>query len=196
MRALVVYESSFGNTAQIARAVWEGMFSRVRDVTLLEVGGAPRLMPRDLDLLVVGGPTHAFGMSRPATRADAQAQSGATPVATIGLREWVASLEPLERPVYAATFDTRIYAPHLPGSAAVGAMRALRRAGFQLTAESENFWVMGTRGPLREGELERAHAWGVELTGLLQALRPTDPGSRPAPTRSGRSVPGGASAVP
>jgi hypothetical protein len=176
MRALVVYESSFGNTAQIARAVWEGMFSRVRDVTLLEVGGAPRLMPRDLDLLVVGGPTHAFGMSRAATRADAQAQSGVTPaVATIGLREWVASLEPLERPVYAATFDTRIYAPHLPGSAAAGAMRALRHAGFQLTAESENFWVLGTKGPLREGELERAHAWGVELAGLLSSLRPTGP---------------------
>ncbi|WP_081680443.1 hypothetical protein [Cellulomonas sp. URHD0024] len=176
MRALVVYESSFGNTAEIARAVWEGMFSRMPDVALLDVAGAPHRVPPELDLLVVGGPTQAFGMSRPATRADAQAQSGVTPAeSTTGVREWVASLERPERAVYAATFDTRIHSPHVPGSAAIGAMRALRRAGFQLTAEAECFWVMGTKGPLREGETERAHAWGVELTGLLSALHPTDP---------------------
>ena len=185
MRALVVYESSFGNTASVARAVWEGLFSRVQDVALLDVSGAPHPLPAELDLLVVGGPTHAFGMSRPATRADAQAQAGVGRAeATIGLRDWVASLEPPERAVYAATFDTRIYSPHLPGSAAVGAMRALRRAGLQLTAESESFWVLGTRGPLRDGELERAHAWGVELSGLLAGIRPKDPGA----ARSGGRV--------
>ena len=188
MRALVVYESSFGNTAEIARAVWEGMFSRVQDVDLLEAAGAPRRLPPQLDLLVVGGPTQAFGMSRPATRAEAQSQAGATPaVATMGLREWVTSLEPPERAVYAATFDTRIYAPHVPGSAAAGAMRALRRAGFQLTAESESFWVMATKGPLREGELDRARAWGVELSGLLSSIRPRSPS---ASTRPERAFPG------
>lgn len=191
MRALVVYESSFGNTAAVARAVWEGMFSRMQDVALFDVSGAPRQLPAQLDLLVVGGPTQAFGMSRPSTRADAQAQAGvARAVPTTGVREWVESLELPERPVYVATFDTRILSPHVPGSAAAGAMRALRKAGFQLTAESESFWVTGTKGPLREGELDRAHAWGVGLTGLLSGLRPTDPGSRPDPTHRPRPVPG------
>jgi hypothetical protein len=95
------------------------MFSRMQDVALLEVGGAPHQLPSQLDLLVVGGPTQAFGMSRPATRADAQAQSGlAAAGPTIGVREWVESLEPPERAVCAATFDTRILSPHVPGSAA------------------------------------------------------------------------------
>jgi len=178
VRALVVFESSFGNTGQLARAVWEGISSRVRDVALLEVAGAPHRLPAELDLLVVGGPTQAFGMSRPATRADAQAQAGTTPVEpTTGLREWLAALDPPERVVYAATFDTRIHSPHVPGSAAAGAMRALRRAGFQLTAESESFWVTAIKGPLRDGELERARAWGVGLSGILLGLHPVGPGA-------------------
>ena len=178
MRALVVFESSFGNTGKVAQSVWEGIVGRVRDVALLEVANAPNRLPAELDLLVVGGPTQAFGMSRPATRADAQAQAGTTPVEpTTGLREWLAALDPPERVVYAATFDTRIHSPHVPGSAAAGAMRALRRAGFQLTAESESFWVTGIKGPLRDGELDRARAWGVGLSGILLGLHPVGPGA-------------------
>lgn len=177
MRALVVYESSFGNTGQVAQAVWEGMFSRLQDVALLEVRAAPRRLPPELELLVVGAPTQAFGMSRPSTRADAQVQAGATPTdATIGVREWLSSVETPDRPVHAATFDTRIHSPHVPGSAAVGAWRVLRRAGFEVAAEAESFWVLGIKGPLREGELDRARAWGVGLTGLLRGVRPVDPG--------------------
>jgi len=176
MRALIVYESSFGNTALVARAVWEGMFSRLVDVSLLEVQGAPGRLPDELELLVVGAPTQAFGMSRPATRADAQRQAGgAGHGPTTGIREWLAELAPPERRVHAATFDTRIHSPHVPGSAAVGAWRALNRAGFAVSAEAESFWVMGIRGPLRDGELDRAHSWGVGLTELLR-VRPVDPG--------------------
>jgi len=172
MRALIVYESSFGNTARVAQAVWEGMFSRLPDVSLLEVGAAPRRLPPELELLVVGAPTHVFGMSRPATRADAQVQAGASSaVPTIGVREWLDSLDPLERSVQGATFDTRIHSPHIPGSAAVGAWRVLWHAGFVVTAEAESFWVLGTAGPLRDGELERARSWGVGLAGLLPGVR-------------------------
>ncbi|WP_421733966.1 flavodoxin family protein [Cellulomonas sp.] len=184
MRALVVYESSFGNTGQIAKAVWEGMFSRMQDVALLDVTSAPRRLPPELELLVVGAPTQAFGMSRPATRADAEKQAGTEPDGTsIGVREWLRELDPPERTVHAATFDTRIHSPHVPGSAAVGAWRVLRRAGFQVAAEAESFWVMGIKGPLRDGELERARAWGIGLTGLLLGLRPIDPGPLGAPAR-------------
>jgi len=176
MRALVVYESSFGNTGQVAHAVWEGMFSRVQDVALLDVGAAPRRLPPELELLVVGAPTQAFGMSRPATRADAQVQAGATEARpTIGVREWLRDLVPPESPVNAATFDTRIHSPHVPGSAAVGAWRVLRRAHFQVAAEAESFWVMGIKGPLRDGELDRARSWGVGLTSLLTDRTPSDP---------------------
>ena len=176
MRALVVYESSFGNTGQVAKAVWEGIFRRLQDVALLEVSAAPRRLPPELELRVVGAPTQAFGMSRPRTREDALRTAGAEPgTPTIGVREWLRELEPPERPVHAATFDTRIHTPHVPGSAAVGAWRVLRRDGYQVSAEAESFWVLGIRGPLRDGELDRARSWGVSLASLLLGDHPIGP---------------------
>ena len=76
MRALVVYESSFGNTGRVASAIWEGMFSLLEDVSLLEVGAAPSVLPQELELLVVGAPTQVFGMSRPVTRAMPRCRPG------------------------------------------------------------------------------------------------------------------------
>ena len=61
MRALVVFESMFGNTEKIAGAVARGLQQEGVDTGLVEVRSAPRHLPADLDLLVVGGPTHAFG---------------------------------------------------------------------------------------------------------------------------------------
>lgn len=176
MRALVVYESSFGNTGQVAQAVCEGMRRRLPDVALRDVASAPRRLPPELELLVVGAPTQAFGMSRPRTREDAQRQAGVElPSPGIGVREWLRELEPPERPVHAATFDTRIHTPHVPGSAAVGAWRMLRRDGFHVSAEAESFWVLGIRGPLREGEIERARSWGTSLVSLLLGPHPIGP---------------------
>ena len=176
MRALVVYESSFGNTGQVAQAVWEGMRRRLPDVALLDVAHAPRKLPPELELLVVGAPTQAFGMSRPSTREDARRTAGEeSSEPTFGVREWLRELEPPERPVHAATFDTRIHMPHVPGSAAVGAWRVLRRDGYQVSAEAESFWVLGIRGPLREGEIERARSWGTSLVSLLLGPHPIGP---------------------
>lgn len=62
MKALVVYESMFGNTEQVARAVATGL-GRHLDVELVAVANAPDTVS-DVDLVVVGGPTHAFSMTR------------------------------------------------------------------------------------------------------------------------------------
>ena len=70
MKALVVYESMFGNTEEVARAVAEGV-GETMDVSLHEVSTAPAPITDLVDLVVVGGPTHAFSLSRPSTRADA-----------------------------------------------------------------------------------------------------------------------------
>jgi len=169
MHALVVYESSFGNTGLVAEAVWRGLADHVEDAALRRVDAAPTRLDPSVQLLVVGGPTQAFGLSRPSTRADAQTKA-CGPLATgptTGVREWLHQLEPPNRPVYSATFDTRIHSPHVPGSAAVGAWRLLSKGGFELTAEAESFWVTGLKGPLREGELDRAYEWGVSLSALL-----------------------------
>jgi hypothetical protein len=78
MRAVVVFESMFGNTKAIAEAVADAL-STVLPVELVEVGTASEVVPRDVALLVVGGPTHAFGMSRPDTRRTAVRQAGRDP---------------------------------------------------------------------------------------------------------------------
>jgi flavodoxin len=67
MRALIVVESWFGNTRAIAGAVAEGL-GGFMTVDVTEIGDAPARVAPDVDLVVVGGPTHAFGMSRPSTR--------------------------------------------------------------------------------------------------------------------------------
>jgi flavorubredoxin len=76
MRALVIYESMFGNTQQVANAVGDGL-ARTLPADVVEVGHAQATVPVNVSLLVVGGPTHAFGMSRQKTRADAAGQTKA-----------------------------------------------------------------------------------------------------------------------
>ena len=98
------------------------------------------------------------------------------------MREWVTLLEPPAQRVFAATFDTRMHSPHVPGSAAAGAWRLLNKRGFEVAAEAESFWVTGLRGPLRDGELDRAYAWGVGLSGLVLESHPAGPPARRAPT--------------
>src|SRR3954454_11104253 len=92
MRALVVYESMFGNSERVARAVADGLGAHVdvevRDVALAHAGE----VPEGVDLLVVGGPTHALSLSRPGTREDAIRQGAGQGLATRGLREWLDAL--------------------------------------------------------------------------------------------------------
>jgi flavorubredoxin len=160
MRALVVYESMFGNTREIARAIGDGLASMM-SVEVQEVGVAPPLLDDDVDLLVVGGPTHAFGMSRSRTRADAAKQAGHPVIsAGDGLREWV---ELVSGKSAVATFDTRIAKPRVPGSAARSAERRLRRRGFRTATKAASFYVQGTPGPLSPGETDRARHWGERL---------------------------------
>lgn len=164
MRALIVYESMFGNTRDIAYAVAEGLTPHL-DVDVVEIADAPEDPGDEVGLLVVGGPTHALGLSRPKTRADAVARTTTTPVVSrdAGLREWLDALPKTRRRRDAAAFDTRIRVRGLPGSAARGAAKRLRRRGYRLVWPTQSFYVTDTTGPLAEDELERARTWGHRL---------------------------------
>jgi hypothetical protein len=178
-RALVVYESVLGNTQAVAKAIAEGL-GETRPVTVREVAEAPDVIPPDIGLLVVGGPTHAFGMSRPETRAEAAKEARSQVVSTgRGIREWVEALAP-GGGTPAVTFDTRVEKPHVPGSAAKKARKRLAHKGFPQFEEPHSFYVHGKVGPLADHELDRARSWGQELGRHLSEMEAT-PG--PAPGR-------------
>ncbi len=159
-KALVVYESLFGNTEQVAQAIAAGM-SQHGDVELLEVAEAREVVTDALDLIVLGGPTHAFSMSKPSTREEAVGRGASHGSKTYGMREWIEHLHKGPHTELVATFDTRVRkVRRLPGSAAKGAAKILRGLGYSSAAHAESFYVEDVSGPLLEGELDRARAWG------------------------------------
>lgn len=167
MQALVVYESMYGNTQAVARGVAEGLTEAGFETAVAEVDTAPTVLD-PFDLVVAGGPTHAFSMSRTSTRADAATKGHGPIVSTgIGLREWIESLEPAAD-VAVATFDTRVRHPRVPGSAARAARKHLRQQGFRAVDPATTFWVDGMEGPLLDGEEDRARTWGADLGVAVQ----------------------------
>lgn len=178
MRALVVYESMFGNTRSVALAIAAGLEGAF-DVDVVEVSDAPPVLPTGLDLLVVGGPTHVHGLTTEKTRANGALKAGARLVSRgSGIREWLDALVPAPSAIAAAAFDTRISGPVLLwGSAAKAAARRLRSLGFRVQPAAS--FVIGTpRGEpfdrMTDEELARARAWGgtlaAEVTGRLAAI--------------------------
>jgi flavodoxin len=165
MRATVVYESIYGNSRAIAEAVAAGL----GDARVVPVREAHS--PDDeVDLLVVGGPTHMHGLATSGSRrmaveaAKEDGHAAVEPGATDepGLRAWLRELPDLDG-ARAATFDTRLdRSPMLTGTAARGIARRLRRHGYEVVA-SQSFLVQDSEGPLEDGELERARSWGEEL---------------------------------
>src|SRR3954452_11645856 len=157
MRATGICESAFGNTRAIAVAVAETL-----DAEVLSAGDPIDL--DEVDLLVVGAPTHVHGLPGERSRRAAVEQGGSDGP---GVRQWLEKL-PRGRG-RAAAFDTRFDKPaFLTGSAAKGIAKRLRHRGFELVVEPESFFVLGTEGPLQDGELERAAEWAVALREQVQ----------------------------
>jgi hypothetical protein len=167
MRAIIVYESIWGNTERLARAI-AGAVQEEMAVDIFDSDAAPHSLD-GYDLIIVGGPTHAFSMSRPATRETALKQNGASRVPSRGIREWIAALRSASSMAPVVTFDTRADSPRLPGSAAKAARHELRSLGFAADAKPMSFHVHGYEGPLVEGELDRAADWARELATALAA---------------------------
>jgi len=165
MRAFVVYESMYGNTRDVALAIAEGLSGRF-DVETFEVGQAPVNL-EGVELLVAGGPTHAFGMSRAKSRLDAAKQAPEGLVSPgIGLREWFDRLEAPSDPPAGAAFDTILAKPgflRLFAWCARGIERRMRRRGMLIARRAQHFTVTATKGPLAAGEFDRARAWGEQL---------------------------------
>jgi hypothetical protein len=168
MRAVVVYESMYGNTHTVADAIGEGL-ATAYDVDVVPVDRAGGDLLAGADLVVVGGPTHGHGMSRANSRVAAVADarkpgSDLTLDADAegpGLREWFDKLPPVR--AKAAAFDTRVdLPPVLTGRAAKGIGKRLRQHGLHLVAEPESFLVTKHNRLIPE-ETTRARRWGERL---------------------------------
>jgi len=163
MKALVVYESMFGNSRQVARAIASGL-SEYAEVQLVPVADAPQAPDQDLDLVVAGGPTHAFSLSRPKTREEAVRRGAVDAQTEFGLREWLKGL-PDGHGARLVTFDTKVR--RAPGSAAHRAAREAAAHGYVAPVRWMSFFVHDYAGPLTYGELDRAREWGRSLGVLL-----------------------------
>jgi hypothetical protein len=169
MRALVVYESMYGNTRAIATSIAAGL-RETHEVVLVPVATASADLVARADLLVVGGPTHMHGLSTASSRELAVKSAAKTgsglmlepQAAGPGLRDWLGTLE--GRPAaLAAAFDTRLAGiPALTGRASHGIRRLLTRRGYFLVAPAESFLV-SQRNTVIDGEASRAHQWGTLL---------------------------------
>lgn len=145
MNALVVYDSVYGNTQQVARAVSDVLASRA-NTRLVRVSEAAGLDLAGIDLLMLGSPTHGW---RP----------------TPAMRDLLDRLpEGSLRNLPAAAFDTRLRGIRLlTGSAARSLAKTIERMGARLILPPESFLVVRSEGPLAEGELTRATEWARAL---------------------------------
>ena len=163
MKAVVVYESHWGNTAAIAQAIADGIGSGTR---ALNTDEATREALAGVDLIVAGSPVIAFALPRDGSLNQiAKDEKAPVPPDTSHplLRTWLDKL-PVGRG-FAAAFETRIWWS-LRG--ATGTIESkLRESGYERLLPGERFVVSGGYGPLRDGELERARRWGTELAAAM-----------------------------
>jgi flavorubredoxin len=164
MKALVVYESHYGNTARIATAIAEGIGPDARAMTTTDA--TPEVIAQ-VDLLVAGAPVMAFSLPGQSTLStipnDAKAPFPGD-VSHPSLREWLDALPHGQGA--AAAFETRLR--WSPGGATGAIDSRFRKAGFRTITKAGKFVVKGSYGPLREGEVERAREWGATLAAAIR----------------------------
>ncbi len=146
MKALIVYDSVYGNTEKIAKAV-AGAITPSDGVKVLRAGEANPSELESIDLLIVGSPTQG---GRP----------------TPAIQDFLNKVsEPAIKGINVAAFDTRFSTRWVGifGYAAGKIADSLKRKGATLVASPEAFFVKGKEGPLKDGELERAASWAKEI---------------------------------
>lgn len=151
MKALVVYDSFFGNTEKIAHAV-----AKALGAPALRAGEINPEQLKGVELIVVGSPTRAFSP-------------------TAAVKSFLKALPAKSlRGVKCAAFDTRVniaevnvpilkFMAGIFGYAAPAMAKLLMKKGASSCAQPEGFFVKASEGPLKEGEIERAADWAVKL---------------------------------
>lgn len=163
MNILVIYDSAFGNTEQIAQAIGNAL-GTPDDVKVSRVGDVKPDQFVGLKLLVLGSPTQRF---RPLP-AIIDMLNGIPQNSLAGVK--------------VAAFDTRLtvewinktpvlaFFVKLSGDSAYAARHIadrLMKKGGELIVPPEGFFVEGMEGPLVQGELERAAGWAKQISTIV-----------------------------
>jgi flavodoxin I len=150
MKAIVIYDSTHGNTEQIARAIG-GALGAVQEVTIQRAGDFEAVKLKGAGLLIVGAPTNG---GRPTQ----EMQNFLNQIGDASLQG-----------IKVAAFDTRLTSKLVVifGYAAGKIADTLQKKGGNLILEPEGFLVTGSKGPLKEGELERAVVWAGRIKALV-----------------------------
>jgi hypothetical protein len=167
MKAIVVYESHWGNTAAIADAIAAGIGPGAIVLTTDEATGAALA---GADLVVAGAPLMALRLPTERTLlgiADDRKAPRPPDVSHGSMRSWLGRLP--AGTGRGAAFETRVR--WSPGGATGAIERGLQDAGYRRLVKGHRFYVNGAYGPLRDGELEAARAWGAELAATLASTR-------------------------
>lgn len=166
MKAIVVYESHWGNTAAIARAIATGIGADALALSTREASGDALA---GVDLIVAGAPLLGFSLPTEQMIEGLASNPGNPPtppdLTHPSMRAWLATLP--AGTGHAAAFETRIW--WSPGSAAKAILQQLEEHGYRPIGKSQRFVVEGKYGPLRAGEVEHAQTWGAELAKALAA---------------------------
>jgi len=164
MHAIVVYESVWGNTAAVARAIAEGFGP---DAQAYQTDEVPQKELAAADLIVAGSPVFGFSLPTEAMRESIlRSETDAiTPpdLSHPSLRSWLDTLAAGHG--RSAAFETRIW--WSPRGATGAIEKRLGQCGYVPIAKAHKFVVRDKCGPLRDGELDRAREWGRELKQAL-----------------------------
>jgi hypothetical protein len=168
MKAVVVYESLWGNTAAIASAIAEGIGPDARALSTAQATGE---VIADAELIVAGSPVLGFKLPTDKMRQGALNNPGGRPprpadLSHPSMRSWLEGLPAGHGS--AAAFDTQVRGPF--GKAAPAIAEALEKAGYTPVAEPAGVIVTGKFGPLKKGELERARLWGGGLAAAAASV--------------------------
>jgi flavodoxin I len=156
MKALVVYDSVFGNTEKVAQAIGQALGSP-EDVKVVQVSDAKPEQLVGLTLLIVGSPTRQFSPTGATTgflKSVPKHGLKGVKVAAFDTRFTESAIEK----VRILAFFVKIF-----GYAAKPITDRLQKKGGELVVPPEGFYVGDTEGPLLEGELERAADWARQI---------------------------------
>jgi flavodoxin len=152
MKTLIVYDSAYGNTEQIARAVGHAVGDEVRVALAGEVDAGDL---KDYELVIVGSPTQG-GRPTPLVKAFLQ-RIPAGSLKDTGVTAFDTRIDSAAQGFMLRTFMGAL------GYAAGRIARQLESKGGRLVTQPKGFFVEDKEGPLRSGEIERASAWGATI---------------------------------